>query len=632
MTKTIANTCCRATLCSLVWILITLAFGSCSSRNLREERIFQALLREEKKLPRSDFAVGSRCYRLEIPRGRTLPRLSQQECDGSNPHLIMDLARLLPGELRSVRGVRVSPDGSLIAVLAATKSGSELIIAKLSEQKDHESIAQAVYRTAAPFEFEWLADSKRIALIRRDQVGGSRFTVLNFQSYQETLMAEVSGGAEYLHLELTASGRYLLLARRGLFSELWQAYSTTAIDAAPIQIGSGEGKALACDTARDLVFAEDVSAGEARVIIRSMGSGKERSFELPANSQLERINCFSNTALLTLQDGWGQQVYYVDTERSILNELALPHLWNKVPPSQRFESQIARVSSEGPGQPPQDFLVDLSSGSISAYGDRVPARRELEIRKELIRSSGDTLIPVTIIIPTGRDGARAAPVLLHTYGAYGVAVATDYDPALLPLWDHGFGYAVANIPGGGGRGVAWHQRATGRDKSDGIEHLTAVAKALRNRSEIDPALVFGYGRSAGALILLSAASKTQDLFKGVILDAPIMRSPVQLGSAEPLLARELQEWGQNTKPFDMLVLSQSLRPPSFFLSFSERDDTISVAEIIEWLAVQNKLYSGDIDMAVHPMLSSTHQGADFSEEESRLQAKQIEFMLRLAHK
>lgn len=632
MTKALTDILRGHVLWRFFWLLVAITLASCSSRRLREERIFQALEREEQVLPRTHFAVGATCYRLELPKGRTFPRLLQEGCDGSNPRLLIDLALLLPGELRSVRGIRVSPDGSRLAVLAGTTGGSELIIAELSEKRPNKPVQQPLYRTAAPFEFEWLADSARLALIRRDQSGGSKFTVLNYRAGLETPIAELAGGAEYLHLELTASGRYLLLAHRSLFSDRWQAYSAGSIESAPLQVSAGDGKALACDTVEEWIVAEDSSDGETQVRILKIADGKERRLKLPINLQLERISCFSGAALLTLQDGWGQRVYYLDAEAAELTELALPYLWNKVPPSQRYESQLARVSSEGPGQPAQNFIVDLSAGRVSVDGAVVPARRELEIRKELIRSVGDVLIPVTIITPANRHSTRAEPILLHTYGAYGVSVPTDYDPALLPLWDYGFGYAVANVPGGGGHGVAWHKLAAGRNKLSGVDHIKSVATALKNRSEIGSTLIFGYGRSAGALLLLSAATKTRGLFEGVILDAPILRSPVQLGSSEPLYARELLEWGEDIEPFDMLTLSQGLRPPNFFLSFSERDDTISVPDILRWLSAQRELHAEEIEMVVHPMSSSTHHGADFREEEFRLRAKQIEFMLGLSHR
>lgn len=263
---------------------------------------------------------------------------------------------------------------------------------------------------------------------------------------------------------------------------------------------------------------------------------------------------------------------------------------------------------------PRGRLHDLPPpASIAPQPSHPPAR--YEHRRMVEKGNDGSPLAVDIFYRPDRVSIGSpAPLLLHAYGAYGFALDGDFAPWIFPFLDRGGCYALAHVRGGGEFGPAWHIAGRGAGKVRSIIDLETIAQLLFRQKLTSPALLVGYGRSAGALLLAATALRAPGLFRGLILDAPFLDV---LGTVrdetKPLSRYEWAEWGspweaeavramERYSPYDAPNLTQL---PRLLVRPAQRDEVIHLDESSRWLARIRRA-----DLAWRDVTQHNHQPAE----------------------
>ncbi len=165
-------------------------------------------------------------------------------------------------------------------------------------------------------------------------------------------------------------------------------------------------------------------------------------------------------------------------------------------------------------------------------------------------------VPVAIVYKKGVKLDGSAPMLLYSYGSYGVTIPPTFSSARLSLLDRGMIYALASIRGGGELGEEWREAGRMFKKQNTFNDFVDVADYLvKNKYTSSDKLVI-QGGSAGGLLMGAVTNMRPDLFKAVIAQVPFVDViNTMLDETLPLTTSEFIEWGnpKEKAAFDYII-------------------------------------------------------------------------------
>ena len=165
-------------------------------------------------------------------------------------------------------------------------------------------------------------------------------------------------------------------------------------------------------------------------------------------------------------------------------------------------------------------------------------------------------VPVAIVYKKGVKFDGSAPMLLYSYGSYGVSLPPTFSSARLSLLDRGMIYALASIRGGGELGEEWREAGRMFKKQNTFNDFVDTAEYLvKNKYTSSDRLVI-QGGSAGGLLMGAVTNMRPDLFKAVIAQVPFVDViNTMLDETLPLTTSEFIEWGnpKEKAAFDYMI-------------------------------------------------------------------------------
>ncbi|KAL0983847.1 hypothetical protein UPYG_G00133520 [Umbra pygmaea] len=204
-------------------------------------------------------------------------------------------------------------------------------------------------------------------------------------------------------------------------------------------------------------------------------------------------------------------------------------------------------------------------------------------------SQDGTLVPVTVFHTAALGELRAAPLLVHVYGAYGMDLNMEFSPDRKLLVEDGWALAYCHVRGGGERGLGWHRQGRMEAKLRGVEDLTACIHKLFDLGVSTPSLTALTARSAGAVLAGALCNQQPQLLRAVTLQAPFLDV---LGTMQepslPLTLEERAEWGDPlAEPLHKETIASycplhNIRPqlyPSMLITAYKADSRVCVSGV-----------------------------------------------------
>lgn len=221
------------------------------------------------------------------------------------------------------------------------------------------------------------------------------------------------------------------------------------------------------------------------------------------------------------RDGSASALWMVDIRNGLARKVDPPKgapRWGYFEPY-RGRSTGAVCTYSSLNRPEVSYAVD-SAGNLS---DIAPPASPDPVDGVVVRlsaaGSDGTLIPVTICLPS-TPCVAPTPLLLLTYGCYGISLPLRYAWTRRLLLASGVGFGVAHLRGGGDLGRDWHAAAMGATKHRSVDDLIAVIDGLNAQRITSSARLAVRTFSAGALVVAEALRRRPSLCRAVVFDAP----------------------------------------------------------------------------------------------------------------
>ncbi len=190
-------------------------------------------------------------------------------------------------------------------------------------------------------------------------------------------------------------------------------------------------------------------------------------------------------------------------------------------------------------------------------GSAAPPRVRVITERIEARSQDGTMVPVSlayadVALKDGRlDGT--APLLIESYGAFGVVEDLGYRPDAEAWLAQGGVYAYAHVRGGGENGDAWHRAAMREHKQRTIDDMIGAIETLIAKRYTSAGRVVLTGTSNGAVIAGQVALQRPELIAAAFYE---VGSPDEIRGAafDPTAARNLNEVGDLDTPAGVRLL------------------------------------------------------------------------------
>ena len=164
-----------------------------------------------------------------------------------------------------------------------------------------------------------------------------------------------------------------------------------------------------------------------------------------------------------------------------------------------------------PTIPAQVTRIDISSN---------PDR--LRIDQEWYSSYDGTEIPMFLVMRRDLDLTEPHPVVMTSYGGFGVSMTPKFSVLVTLLVDLGVVFALPGIRGGSEFGRAWHAAACRTKRQVAISDFIAAAEWLSRWHSFLPRPIGIFGGSNSGLLVAAAMTQRPDLFRAVLCMAPLL--------------------------------------------------------------------------------------------------------------
>jgi len=169
---------------------------------------------------------------------------------------------------------------------------------------------------------------------------------------------------------------------------------------------------------------------------------------------------------------------------------------------------------------PETLHLHTPDGTDSIVAT-APARFDAErfvVEQRHATSQDGTAVPYFFVRP--RVATGPVPTLVYGYGGFRQSMVPGYvGPMPQFLIEQGFGYAIANIRGGGEFGPAWHAAALRENRQRAFDDFHAVAEDLKASGAASRIGI--QGESNGGLLVGVAYTQRPDLYDAVVMGVPL---------------------------------------------------------------------------------------------------------------
>lgn len=310
-----------------------------------------------------------------------------------------------------------------------------------------------------------------------------------------------------------------------------------------------------------------------------------------------------------------------------------------------FDTPLLRFTYSSLTTPSSTYQYDMNSRErsllkrIAVGGGYDPANYTTERMYATARDG--KRVPVSILYRKGfkRDGT--APLLLYAYGSYGSSSDPGFNSSVISLVDRGFAYAIAHIRGGQELGRQWYEHGKLLNKKNTFTDYIDVAEHLIAHKYADPKNVFGYGGSAGGLLMGAVMNMRPDLFKGIVARVPFVDViTTMLDASIPLTTFEYDEWGNpadrqyydymlSYSPYDNVEAKEY---PHLLVTTGLHDSQVQYWEPAKWVARLRAKKKGDQLILMRTNMEAGHGGQSGRFRREKETALMYAFLLDLAGK
>jgi oligopeptidase B len=289
-----------------------------------------------------------------------------------------------------------------------------------------------------------------------------------------------------------------------------------------------------------------------------------------------------------------------------------------------------RISYQSPLSPPSTIDVDMKTGERTVLKQQEVAGgfdfSQYETKRLWATARDGVKVPLWVAYKKGVKLDGSAPLLLYSYGSYGIPQEATFSLTRLSLLERGVVYAAAHIRGGNDLGEQWHEDGMLMKKKNTFNDFIDSAEYLVKEKWTSPDRLAINGGSAGGLLMGAVVNMRPDLFKAVHLAVPFVDvMNTMLDASLPLTTGEYLEWGNPTEkaaydymlsysPYDNILMKDY---PAMLVTTGLNDSQVMYWEPAKYVA---KLRRHKTDS--NPLLLKVNMGAGHGGASGRYNALQ----------
>jgi oligopeptidase B len=153
-------------------------------------------------------------------------------------------------------------------------------------------------------------------------------------------------------------------------------------------------------------------------------------------------------------------------------------------------------------------------------------------------------VPLWAVYKKGVKFDGSAPLLLYSYGSYGISTEATFSISRLSLLERGVIYVQAHIRGGTDMGEGWHDDGMLMKKKNTFTDFIDSADFLVKEKWTRPDRLIIQGGSAGGLLMGAVVNMRPELFRAVHAAVPFVDvMNTMMDATLPLTTGEYLEWG-----------------------------------------------------------------------------------------
>ena len=249
-----------------------------------------------------------------------------------------------------------------------------------------------------------------------------------------------------------------------------------------------------------------------------------------------------------------------------------------------------------------------------------------------------TKIPISIVYKKGFNKDGNAPLLLYSYGSYGISTDASFSSVRLSLLNRGFAYAIAHIRGGQDMGRSWYDDGKMMKKKNTFTDFIDCAEFLLTNKYTSTKHLYINGGSAGGLLMGAVVNMRPDLWNGVIAAVPFVDVITTMSDASiPLTTNEYDEWGNpaNKASYDYM---KSYSPydnvekkayPNMLVTTGLHDSQVQYFEPAKWVSKLRAMKTDSNKLFLYTNMEAGHGGASGRFKPLKDKAREYAFFLAL---
>jgi oligopeptidase B len=292
-------------------------------------------------------------------------------------------------------------------------------------------------------------------------------------------------------------------------------------------------------------------------------------------------------------------------------------------PALEFDTTTLRFVYCSMTTPHETYAYDMETRErVLLKREEIPSGHDPKAyvtRRLFAKAEDGERVPITLLHRAGFEPGAGAPLLLYGYGAYGHALAADFDSKALSLVDRGFVYALAHVRGGTDCGWSWYENGKLEHKTNSFNDFIACAQRLIEAGYTREGAIVAQGASAGGMLMGAVANLGPQLFAGIIAGVPFVDVlNTMLRGDLPLTPPEWLEWGDPIRdpaafmrlaaysPYDN-VRAQDY-PPILALA-GLTDPRVTYWEPLKWVQRLRATMCGGGPILLQTQMGAGHAGA-----------------------
>ncbi len=576
----------------------------------------------DESVPQKD---GDWLYWVSFEEGAEYRKHWRKAADGTGePQLIIDEPAMAEGkEYFNLGAASVSPDGTLLAY-AVDDNGSERFTARVRNLETGEDLPDEIPGTLS--DLVWTADgSGFLYCLANEQwrTDNARYHRLGDDPANDIELYHETDEGFRVSVGETSSRRFLVIAAGD--------HETSEVRLIPAD--DPTGKQILVRPRKAGVEYDVEERGGLLYILTNHAHVNFRLATAPLSdpSTWTTLIAGSNDFYITGLEAY-RDFYVVEGRRAGLDQIEIRYYddASRVEPVEfpeqayvaglgenpEFDQSVLRIGYNSMVTPGTVFDYDVNARSLETLKvQEIPSGYDASLyttERLQIRARDGVQVPVSVVYR--KDRAKAGPLHLYGYGAYGMAIPPGFSTTRLSLVDRGFAFAIAHIRGGDDLGRNWYLTGKREHRMNAFHDFIDCAHGLIEQGYTAKGRISISGGSAGGKLMGAVINMEPELFGAVVAHVPFVDVlSTMLDASLPLTPGEWPEWGNPLTDKAAFDLIHSYSPydnvgahayPPMLVTAGLNDPRVTYWEPAKWVARLRAVKTDD-----HVLLLKTNMGA-----------------------